>query len=141
MKKTNIFIVSLIFISMMIFTVSCGNSGDSGSSSGNSISIVMNIDFPDESGVADIEDVTVSTEDGSSVLDILNKYADENSIEIVTDGTGENPYVTSINGVSETDSAGWTYELNDEMVMDAADQCIVSDGDEIDWSFESWTED
>ena len=101
----------------------------------------MNIDFPDESGVADIEDVAVSTEDGSSVLDILNKYADENSIEIVTDDTGENPYVTSINGVSETDSAGWTYELNDEMVMDAADQCIVSDGDEIDWSFESWTED
>lgn len=138
MKKTNIFITGLIFISMMFFTVSCGGGDNSGSSSDNSISVVMSIDFPDDSGVADIEDVTVSAEDDSSVLDILNQYADANDIEIVTDDSGGNPYVTSINGVSETDSAGWIYELNDEMVMEAADQSIVSDGDEIDWSFESW---
>lgn len=126
---------------MMLSAVSCGEKSGSENSSDNGISVVMSIDFPDDSGIADIENATVSTENGSSVLDILNRYADDNNIEITTDDSAGNPYVTSIDGVSETGSSGWTYELNDEMVMESADQCIVNDGDEIDWSFESWTED
>ena len=129
---------------MILFSVSCGSQSstdNSNESSANDISIMMSIDFPGDSEKADIENVSVSAEEGSSVLDILIKYADENNIKVITDDTNGNPYVTSIDGISETDNSGWTYELNDEMVMEAADQCIVNDGDEIDWSFESWSED
>ena len=101
----------------------------------------MDIDFPDSSGVRDIDDARVTVENGSSVLDVLNTYAAANNIDVTMDESSASPYVTAINGVSQTDTAGWVYELNDQMVMESAADCIVSDGDKIDWDFDDWTDD
>lgn len=141
MKKfSNIAVIAALMI-MMLFTVSCGSGQDNDKASENEVSVILSIDYPDSSGSEDVEDLSVTAAEGSSVLDVLMDYAEENDIEILTDDSMGDPYVTSINGVSESETAGWVYEVNDEMVMEAAGQHTVNAGDEIDWSFESWTED
>ncbi|MDO4546131.1 MAG: DUF4430 domain-containing protein [Bacillota bacterium] len=139
MKKLLIMILTLI---MAVAMVSCGGgSSDSGSADdAATISVTIDIDFPDESGVADVDDLSIDVADGSSVLDVLNAYADANEGEIIMDESSSTPYVTSINGVAQTDTAGWVYEVNDEMVMESAGDYTVAAGDKIDWSFESWAE-
>ena len=137
MKKLSIVIMSLILVFAM---ASCGgnNSSGNGDAAGDMISVVIDIDFPDESGIADVDDMRIEVADGSTVLDVLNAYAENNDGEIIMDETSDTPYVTSINGAAATAAAGWVYEVNDEMVMDSADKYVVKNGDKIDWSFETW---
>lgn len=143
MKKVLVFLMSMI---MVFVLAACGGGSDSGSAEGAAeeaaanITVVMEIDYPDESGVADVEDASVEIPEGASVLDALNAYADANSCEIVMADSSDSPYVTSIGGVEATDTAGWVYELNDEMLMESADACVLAAGDEISWSFETWGE-
>ena len=150
MKKIyKILPVLSIALLMLLAAAGCGSGGDSqdaagdgnaDAGSGQTITITMDIGFPDESGVADIEDAAVTVDEGCSVLNALVTYCNDNDIEVVTDEFSENPYVTGINGVMEDDTAGWTYEVNDEMIMESADACILRDGDEVSWEFESWSE-
>ena len=143
MKKLSIFLTTLI----MVFALTgCGSNddtakdGQTNTASGETITVTMDISYPDESGLADVEDAPVTVDSESSVLNALITYADANDIEVVMDESSANPYVTSINGVAATDVAGWVYEVNDQMVMESADACILSDGDNVSWDFESWTE-
>ena len=141
MKK---YAILLIVVIMALALASCGSGDTTGQQqqtdapSEEAITVTIDISYPDESGLADVEDATVDSE--SSVLSALITYGNANDIEVLTDEASENPYVTSINGVAETDTAGWVYEVNDEMVMESADACILTDGDSISWDFESWTE-
>ncbi len=143
MKKLLVLIMSMI---MVLALAACGGgSSDSGGSDGaaeaeGTINVVLEIDYPDESGVADVEDMQLEIIEGGSVLAALNAYADANNCEVLMDGESDMLYISSIGGVAATDTAGWTYEVNDEMVMEAADQCFLKDGDEVSWSFESWGE-
>ena len=115
-------------------------SDNSGAAAGGDITVTIDIDYPDSSKVADVENVKVTVRENSSVLDVLNKYADANDVKIIMDDTSSTPYVSSIGGVDATDTAGWVYEVNDETIMETADKHIVKDGDDIEWSFESWND-
>ena len=150
MKKISIAAATLVMVFIMSAMVACGGgSGDNNGgntaagSSGDkgTVTVTMDIDFPDSSGVRDIDDARVTVENGSSVLDVLNTYAAANNIDVTMDESSASPYVTAINGVSQTDTAGWIYEVNDNMIMESAADFIVSNGDKIDWDFDEWADD
>lgn len=107
----------------------------------STITVTIDIDFPDESNVADIDDAKITVKDGSSVLDVINSYADSNKVEISIEEINATPYIASISGVAQTDTAGWIYEVNDEMVLESADKYIVKNNDKIEWDFESFAND
>ena len=134
MKK--ILAILLVLIMVMAMTACGDNSAPVDDAA--MISVELEIDYPDESGIADVEDAVVEVSERSTVLDALNAYAEANDCEILMDETSNPPYVRSIGGLQATDVAGWIYELNDEMVMESADSCVVNNGDEISWSFETW---
>lgn len=143
MKKFSILLISLMLV---LALMSCGENGSiedkekDGPASNEDIAITINISYPDESNLDDVEDAAMIVEDESSVLEALTTYADENGIEVEMDESSENPYVTSINGVAESDTAGWIYEVNNETVMESADMYILENGDVISWFFESWAQ-
>ena len=85
----------------------------------------------------DIE-AKMMVEEGTSAIDMLYSYADANGIDVVLDESSPTIYVTSIDGVEQTNDAGWVYEVNDEMTMDAADELIVEEGMKITWEYTSW---
>lgn len=98
------------------------------------IKVTLSIDFPDTKGQADVEDIKIGLTEESSVLDVLFAYANENDIEVLTEGE-EDPYVTSIGGVIEDGSWGWTYTINDEIVMESAGKAMIKNGDEVQWEY------
>lgn len=139
-------ILAVLMTLVMVFAMTaCGNNGSAstGSSadgSAGTITVEIDIDYPDESGIADVEDMKIDVPEGSTVLDALNAYADANNCEILMDEASQTPYVVSIGGVAATDTAGWVYEVNDEMVMESADACVLKAHDEVSWEFESWAD-
>lgn len=151
MKKISIFVLALM---LAFATAACGSNDTAGNTdtagstdqtqssdaAAEEITVTIDIDYPDSSKVTDVENARVVIADGSSVLDVLNKYAEEANIKITMDEGSQMPYVTAINGVEATDTAGWVYEINDEMIMETADKHIVKNGDDIEWSFESWND-
>lgn len=147
MKKILLLIVSLIMVFTMAAMTSCGEndkntaSDDGNGAGGADVTVTIDIDYPDKSGKTDVEDANVTVPENSSVLDVLNQYAKDNKIEIVMDDSSDMPYVYSIDGVSATKTAGWVYEVNDEMIMETADKHIVKSKDSVEWSFEDWNND
>src|SRR5699024_4211352 len=109
MKK---YAILLIVVIMALALASCGSGDTTGQQqqtdapSEEAITVTIDISYPDESGLADVEDATVTVDSESSVLNALITYGNANDIEVLTDESSENPYVTSINGVAETDTAG-----------------------------------
>lgn len=144
MKRISLLLAGIL----MMFTITaCGNNNAASDQQSDTsadtatVTVTIDIDFPDDSNVADVDDATITVNDGSSVLAVLEAYADENSGEVLLDESSESPYVTSINGVAATDTAGWIYEVNDETIMESADKYIVKNGDDISWDFDSWSDD
>lgn len=138
MKRILVVLMTLVMVFAM---TACGGGDNAGSTDGAAtITVNMEIDYPDESSIPDVEDVKVDIPEGGSVLDALNAYAKANDCEILMDESADPPYVISIGGLAATDSAGWVYEVNDEMVMESADACVLNAGDEVSWSFETWGE-
>lgn len=139
MKKILVILMAMV---MAFAMAACGGgeAADAPAEDAAMISVEIEIDFPDESGIADVEDVVVEVPEGGTVMDALNAYAEANDCEILMDETATPPYVIGIGGQVATDTAGWVYELNDEMVMEYADACEVNAGDEISWEFEVWGE-
>jgi len=99
----------------------------------------LSIDYPDDSGLEDLEDVEIIIVDGTTVLEALTTYAKANNL-VVSVEQGVSPYVTNIGGVTATDDTGWVFEVNDEMVMVSAGELVLKDGDEVDWEFVTWDE-
>ena len=134
MKKVLVILMTLV----MVFAMTACGGGNNGGGSGATITVEIEIDYPDESGIADVEDMRVEIAEGSSVLDALNAYAEANGCDEVMDENATPPYVIGIGGLEATATAGWVYEVNDEMVMESADACVLNAGDEVSWSFETW---
>lgn len=134
MKKVLVILMTLI----MVFAMTACGGGSNGGGSGATITVEIEIDYPDESGIADVEDMRVEIAEGGSVLDALNAYAEANGCDVVMDENATPPYVIGIGGLEATATAGWVYEVNDEMVMESADACVLNAGDEVSWSFETW---
>lgn len=147
MKKFILIISALIMtLAMTACTVDPSDDG----SDTETITVYMNIDFPDteddddEAADADmaypedIEDFKMQVENGATVMQILESFASQNNIEVLVDDSSATLYVTSIAGVAAGDNSGWIYEVNDESIMEEAAKCTPSNGDEITWEFISF---
>lgn len=135
MKKVLVILMTLVMVFAM---TACGDGAEAPSDSGATITVEFEIDYPDGSGVADVEDITLEIPEGSSVLDALYAYGEAYDCEVLLDDTSSMTYVCSIGGVSEESNAGWTYEVNDEQSMETADDHILEAGDEVYWAFQVW---
>ena len=144
MKKLLVLMTALI---MVLAMTACSNiePSDDGSDA-TMINVAIEIDYPDVDDEnlekAEMQDVEaeLTVEEGTTALDMLLSYADANDIEVIMDESSPTAYVTSIGGVAQTDDAGWVYEVDDEMTMDAADQLTLKEGMKITWEFMSWGE-
>ncbi len=144
MKKVLALMLALIMVLAMTACSSIEPSDDG--SDAKLINVKIEIDYPDvddeDLEKAEKEDIeaAMTVEEGTSVIDMLYSYADANGIEVLLDESSPSLYVTSIDGVEQSSDAGWVYMINDEMVMDAADELIVEEGMEVTWEYMSWGE-
>lgn len=143
-KTKKIFIVLLALMLATVMFAGCGSDDPDETvvpeeEVSGEIKVTLDIDFPDNSGVADIEDKVVGLPADSSVLDLLFAYANDNNIDIVTEGE-DDPYVVSIGGVEATGDSGWVFEVNDEPIMVPAGQAMLKDGDKVSWEFTTWSD-
>lgn len=79
-------------------------------------------------------DKTIRVKIGATVLDSLKAAAQKNKIQLGFN----NGYVPSINNIEQglaTQYSGWTYTVNDQIVMEAADKYILKEGDIVKWEF------
>lgn len=151
MKKILALMAALIMVLAMTACSSIEPSDDG--SDAKMINVVIEIDYPDvdddaddtdsdelPAGTAEKQDIEakMTVEEGTSAIDMLYSYADANGIDVVLDESSPTIYVISIDGVEQTNDAGWVYEVNDEMTMDAADELIVEEGMKITWEYTSW---
>ena len=142
MKKVLALMLTLIMVLAMTACSTIEPSDDG--SDAKMINVKIEIDYPDvddeDLEKAEMQDIEaeLKVEEGSSAMDMLFAYADANGIEVVLDESSPSIYVTSIGGVEQTDDAGWVYEVEDEMTMDPADECILEEGMKITWEFMSW---
>lgn len=135
MKK----LLSVVLAGIMVFSMAaCGNGG-TGAMDADMINVSIEIDYPDNAGVEDVAAALI-VDEGTNAMDMLYQYAEENDVEVVLDESSATVYVTSIGGVEQTADAGWIYEVNDEMTMDAADELILEEGMKISWEYMSWSE-
>ena len=131
-------ILMVVLAGIMAFSMAACGSG-APESDVPVINVGIEIDYPDDAGVEDVE-AEVQVAEGTNAMDMLHQYADENDIEVVLDESSQTIYVTSIGGVEQTADAGWIYEANDEMVMDAADEYVLEEGTVITWEYMSWSD-
>ena len=64
----------------------------------------------------------------------------EEGFEVVLDENSPTIYITSINGVEQTNDAGWVYKIDDEITMDEASDIILTEGMEVTWEYMSWSD-
>jgi hypothetical protein len=137
MKKIIALMLALI---MVLAMTACNNiePSDDGSDA-KMINVAIEIDYPDDAEKKDVE-ANLTVEEGTSAIDMLYSYADANNMEVVLDESSPTIYVISIDGVEQSNDAGWVYEIDDEMTMDAADEIILEEGMKITWEYMSWGE-
>lgn len=144
MKKLLALMLALIMVLAMTACNKIEPSDDG--SDAKMINVKIEIDYPDvddeELEKAEKKDIEADmmVEEGTSAIDMLYSYADANNIEVVLDENSPTIYVISIDGVEQSNDAGWVYEIDDEMTMDAADEIILEEGMKITWEYMSWGE-
>lgn len=79
------------------------------------------------------EAVTYKGEDGATALALLEKTA-----TVVTNGTGENAFVTSINGVAPGENQFWAFYVNGTAATVGAGSYVTKSSDTISWQLESF---
>ncbi|NLD19201.1 MAG: DUF4430 domain-containing protein [Clostridiales bacterium] len=133
-------ILAVLFMGiMMAFAFTACNDDDNTAASGQNestdmIEVVFSVDYPDESGITDIDDQVIQVPAGSSVLDATTL-----TVEVISEDSSDgSKYITSIGGLAATDSSGWVYEVNDKAIMESANVHKLSKGDELSWEYTSW---
>ena len=87
MKKISLLLASIL----IVFTITaCGSDNAASDPSAASedkttVTVTIDIDFPDDSNAADVDSAKLTVNDGSSVLGALEAYADSNGGEILLD--------------------------------------------------------
>lgn len=83
-----------------------------------------------------VVDITISTDNGEEVISSETIEIEEN--EVLMDVLQENyeiedvdGFITSIEGVEQTDDTFWLYEVNDEEALVGANEYELSSGDEV----------
>lgn len=82
---------------------------------------------------SEITNITYKGQDGVTAFVLLQQNA-----KVLYSGTGENVFVTSINGIASNDAEKmyWTYYINGEMAMVGVNSYITKDSDIITWKYE-----
>lgn len=146
-KKSKLVMLFLVLVLSMAAFAGCSSDSDDGNDSDDNgaqqeevigeIKVKLSIDFPDTDGQQDVEDKVIGMNADASVLDLLFAYANENSLDVQTEGD-DMPYVMSIGGLNAKGDSGWIFTVNDETVLDAAGDAILKDGDEVEWEYTSF---
>ena len=134
MKKILVVLMALVMVFSM---AACGGSETVADNS--MIEVEFEIDYPDGSGMEDVN-ATIATVAGTSALEMLMSYAEDEGFEVVLDENSPTIYITSINGVEQTNDAGWVYKINDEITMEEASEIILTDGMVVTWEYMSWSD-
>ncbi|MGN0318341.1 MAG: DUF4430 domain-containing protein [Lachnospira sp.] len=111
--------------------IRCDNAVDKKSSISNPG--ILNL-IPDDGCILKVTEY--QAEAGFTVYDVLNQVALMNDIDIVS--SSDRTYVSSIGGLAQKmvgTGSGWTYRVNDELVMRPACYCKVENGDVIKWIY------
>lgn len=141
MKKITVLLLALILV-LSLAACGAGESGNNGENAPVTDPVMINayidIDYPDESGIADVDDLLMQIPEGTTAFGMLQLYAQENNVEVVYEDRDAGKYVTSINGVAENSRAGWAYEIDDAMTLDEPDKYVVKEGQEIIWEYHDW---
>lgn len=88
MKRILVVLMALV---MVLAMTACGGSGGDAGSADNAaepaaaMTVKLDIDYPDESGVSDVDEAAVEIPEGGTVLDALNAYAEANNCEVLMD--------------------------------------------------------
>ena len=141
MKK--LFLIIAVLVMALGITACTVDPSDDGNDT-KMITVYMSIDFPDADDdeasadavyPADIEDYKMKVEEGATLMQILESFASQNDLEVLVDTASPTVYVTSIGGVEQTATAGWIYEINDEIIWEEAGKFTPEHRDEITWEF------
>lgn len=125
----------------------------------DTISVTVNIDYPDASEMADISstepsdeaadaatdeteaeaiaypedinDFVMHVEQSATVMEVLQSFTDQEDIPLSIDSS----YVVSISDVEQTNSGRWVYEINGVKIADDATKRVAEDGDVITWKY------
>lgn len=148
-------------LALMVSMTACAVDPSYDGSDMDTITVEMNIDFPDpeaisDNNVSESEDVESNTgtedetvleysedvegykmqvENGATVMQILESFASQNDMEIQVASTDGTVYVTSIDGIASGDVSAWIYEINDKSVAEKSSKYIPKNGDKITWEF------
>lgn len=90
--------------------------------------------LPEDGQLLQATEVTVP--EGSTLLEALQAAAKEAKLSVVTSGSPA--FVDSIGGLANGDVgdvSGWTYTLNEEFVLESADEQTVAQDDQVLWSY------
>lgn len=140
-KKFTLLILALL----LTFSITaCLDPAEDGSDV-ETITVSMNILYPDtladedgeeqEVEAENIRDFKMQVENSATILQILQSFADQEGITLQVSDSGETVYVTSINDIAEGKSSGWIYEVNGEASLEDCSNYVPKNGDEITWEY------
>lgn len=128
--------VCALTLTLLFTAVACQAEPEEETPIANPIEITISIDYPDQSGQKDIEDVQFKIEENSTVLDAIQLYCNVNEISLTVDTTDAS--VQGINGVENGDYAAkktWQYKINGRLCSDGENEKKLEDGDQLQWVY------
>lgn len=145
--------ISILIICLSLILCSCNFSDENLKSVGNcSFSIKCEtilsnkdsadksiLDFIPDNGIIFSND-NIEISEGDTPFSVLKKICKSNNIKLnfSENSVSGTVYVTEINNISSGDCgdlSGWLYLINDESASEAANMCIIKDGDVIEWVY------
>lgn len=117
-KHVNLIMAFLFSITILL---GCGQTESPGETS-NADEQVVNVTISTDNGEEVISDATIEIEENEILMDVL-----EENFEIEDEGG----FITSIDGVEQTENKYWLYEVNDEKASVGANEYELSPGDEV----------
>ncbi|WP_240335272.1 DUF4430 domain-containing protein [Paraliobacillus sediminis] len=118
--KNHVKLIMAFLVSTLIL-LGCGQT-ETPDETTNANEQAVNIVISTDNGEEVISDETIEIEENEILMDVLEENYE---IEDV-DG-----FITSIDGVEQTDDKFWLYEVNDEEALVGANEYELSSGDEV----------
>lgn len=157
-KKMSKYILSIAVIVLILSMSACAVDPSYDGSDMDTITVEMNVDFPDPEasddtnstdneeaeteGVQtdfvypdDLESCRMQVENGATVMQILESFASQNDLDIQVETADGNIRVTSIGDIVENDSGSWEYKINGKSIMEEASKYVPKNGDKITWVY------
>ena len=80
-----------------------------------------------------VQTITYKGEEGKTVLELLQR---SHKVEVQSGSFGT--FVTSINGVAQTDNSAWLYYVDGNAGEVSSDKAVTNSGQTIEWRYESF---